>query len=544
MLERFPLPVPAEEGGGEIVSDIKEAEKRDDFSDWEAKIDSLVKLKQKIRFDKWEQKRQESEDEILSTDITVLEKELDSGEPDRISSLVSKLNLLLVHLGGKKLQEFSQEFVVSHLDQFEKILSNTKNFEVVPQCLNAINSGIDFYNSSDQESRDLLNTKKASLLERVFVAVEDQIQSDQTGEIPKAYSKLFAPLIASGSPDVAKRVSELVVNFSSSKETNSHEAADFVIDELVSRSSVDEIEKYIREGVSDDSLTGKVKSILTKIIDGYGLDPEDLVKAWNLNSSDRKKLNKVKVGMSYIYRENLRVLRSLEQKHPGSAAVLGEKFGIKNFGRYPPELLVDQFEGLSDIETPYGLAIFPYADHNGSFSNLDRELRDLFMQTRGHHRIRVIETGGKMGIARRLISLDKQYGSRNKISFALIAGHANPDSIHFGEGSNTAIRAEDLLGRGFQQTSKFFDEKPTLIISGCRVGVIGGIAQKLSRTFGTEVIAPDDFSSGISSIKVTYENGRPSFKVKFSRATKGEGATVFDEGEKKKSGLLGFLSGK
>ena len=38
-----------------------------------------------------------------------------------------------------------------------------------------------------------------------------------------------------------------------------------------------------------------------------------------------------------------------------------------DFGRYPVDVLVEQYDTRDDQEKPYGIVVFPEDDHNGSF---------------------------------------------------------------------------------------------------------------------------------------------------------------------------------
>ncbi len=554
---RESLPLPAEEKDGEMTtkesaldvekenqSSLDKPETRNDFakySAWAEKIDALVKVKRKTAYDKQEEKLKEREKEIMALGPAVLEQVLNSGNTNQIYALNSTLELLRLNYGTKRLCDFAQEFIVSHLSQFEEIIRDPQNLKLIPKCLVNVKQAIQFYDSQDENRVSDIKSEGIAMFERVFASLESRMREDEAGEIGQAYSKMFAPLIAGGSPEVAGRALKLVLDFFVSEKQGSQQAADSTISELVNSSSVDEVERYIHEDRSDDSLNSKVKSVLVKIIEGYSLNPEDLVRTWNETSTDRK-IGKPYFAFGALYRDNLRNIRYLEQHSPGSAATLRDNFGIKNFGRYPSEVLLDQYKGISDDQTPYGIAIFPYSDHNGAFIDPKESFETLSTSIRGHHLLRVFEAGGKMEIARHLISLDKKYGTFNKISFAFIGGHANPDVIVFGDNKDdlsSRIYSKDLLGKGLQRTSGFFVSRPTIIISGCSTGVKEGIGQKLSKTFSAEVIAPDD-KSAVSSITATYKDDRPTFRVGYDNAK----AATFESGEKKRTGLGRFLFGK
>lgn len=86
---------------------------------------------------------------------------------------------------------------------------------------------------------------------------------------------------------------------------------------------------------------------------------EDIRDAW-LESTKKD-------NMPRIIAKNLSAIRLLEQKEPGIVQRLYEEFGIRDFARYPEELLISQDKNQKDIQQPYGIVIYPRNDHNGAF---------------------------------------------------------------------------------------------------------------------------------------------------------------------------------
>lgn len=194
-----------------------------------------------------------------------------------------------------------------------------------------------------------------------------------------------------------------------------------------------------------------------------------------------------------IIARNLFAIRSLEQKNQGSVQRLYEEFGIRDFARYPEELLVSQDKNRNDASTPYGVVIYPRNDHNGAFYH-PGPLQELYQDLQGGYHTRIVEAKGKIDIARKLIELDRRYGAQHKISFAILGGHGTQDSIRFGDYSHhktDKLFTEDLMGYGVRRTKHFFEENPTIILDSCSTGARAGIGQKLSQQIGARVIAPD-----------------------------------------------------
>ena len=223
-------------------------------------------------------------------------------------------------------------------------------------------------------------------------------------------------------------------------------------------------------------------------------------------------------------RKNLERMADLEKERPGCVRVLREEFGIENFARYPKELLVDQYDTKDDQSLPYGIVINPKADNNGAFAGKEDggAIGTVWGTLQGKYRLRVFEAGSKFGIAKILLQTEQRYQKHGgeKISFALIGGHGEPDHIEFGGGMNEEIlTATDLGGSAAARTkNRFFKENPTLVLSSCSTGKEGGIGQKLSEVLGARVIGPD-VPTPLPSVSVSLDaNGKPVFDATYYKA--------------------------
>lgn len=264
---------------------------------------------------------------------------------------------------------------------------------------------------------------------------------------------------------------------------------------------------------------GYAREIAIKLVknklNNFGVNSDALIEKW-LDSSP---------GISVV-RENLQALISLEKRRPGIGRLLNEQFGICNFARYPEEMLIAQYDEVDKTDIPYGVIMFSSFDHNGAFYTDRQNLNSLHRQIKGKYALRVVEAVGKLDIAKRLHRLSRKYGDNNKISFAIVGGHGNEDSIQFGEGRSVEgafnysdVFFESVFGRGrLAGYSNYFVKNPTVILLSCSTGKgkKGGIAGILSSTFGT-VIAPSENVTG-ASFKIAEENGRLSFEVKYKGA--------------------------
>ncbi len=248
------------------------------------------------------------------------------------------------------------------------------------------------------------------------------------------------------------------------------------------------------------------------------------------------------------YAGNLSAARNLEKKHPGAAKMLHERFGVANFARYNQEMLLRQVE-KADTDTPYGIVVFPEADHNGAFFQKETELAEMALKLRiGGLETRIIEAGSQRELARQLIALHKRYSpAGNKVAFAIVGGHGEPASISLGAKGEYASpppplpEQEDFLaemekwkkhtitsdkgsftveditnGAGIERaTEKFFDPEAPVVLISCSTGKEGGIAEKGSEKFGWNVSAPDE-PTNIKRIGVVFdEAGKPKFDVEY-----------------------------
>ena len=219
---------------------------------------------------------------------------------------------------------------------------------------------------------------------------------------------------------------------------------------------------------------------------------------------------------------DLQTMLSLEKKQKGSVKRLLENYGIKEFYRYPEEMLLAQLDEEKN-DQPYGMVVFPRGDHNTAFDQNVEVLNKLFNQTRGHYGLKVFEIESKIIFARDLIKL-KRY--ENKISFMILGGHGSEDSIAITEKEITQdlfgqtgkkIKTEDFDFKGTARVKDFFVENPKIILVSCSTGAKeDGIAQKISQVYGAEVIAPNK-DTNLKDIETTYDsNGKPNFDVVYA----------------------------
>ena len=270
----------------------------------------------------------------------------------------------------------------------------------------------------------------------------------------------------------------------------------------------------------------EIGAYLREEVQSLGLDLSELEEAWKQAGEEER----YKEYKTY----NLFQLLRLEKKVPGSGMELFRRFGIADFARYPIEVLEAQYRERENVESPYGIMLYPRSDWNGAFYHEEDLIRNFSESLEGSHQLRIIECESKWEIAKQLLSLQQAYEQKeegHKISFVVLCGHGNNEVIDFGgKEKRHRLHISDLTGEGISRTGSFFEEDATVIIFSCTTGMEGGIGQELSRALQATVIAPIDATSPES---VIYENG--AFHVTYKNdvpANSFHKGTLVQEGNK------------
>ena len=284
-----------------------------------------------------------------------------------------------------------------------------------------------------------------------------------------------------------------------------------------------EAQKWFEETISTDKFDANTIFCLQRL---YGKDKKsmvNLVKAYmEKHDLPTEKLltdwKSAKIGPHLGFAS----IKKLEDKIPGATKVLHQEFKISDFWRYPTEVLVDQYKNRNNTEIPYGVIIFPIADHNGAFNQDTHLIKKLFNDTKGKYLIRIMEAEGKFSLARNLLSLDKKYGDKHKISFGLLGGHGTKNSIQFGPttlnnlfSEKNLLRKKDFEGEGVKKIKSFFEENPSIALVSCSTGKEKGIGQKISEIYGAEINAPDR-PAALIQLSVSFDqNGKIKFDTEY-----------------------------
>jgi hypothetical protein len=214
------------------------------------------------------------------------------------------------------------------------------------------------------------------------------------------------------------------------------------------------------------------------------------------------------------------ILKLASERGKEAVQTLSKEFGIKNFGRYPLELLVRQFDKRNEIGAEYGVVLYPEFDHGLAFtSDEDKKIMtDIRSQLSGDYEVRIGEVGSRYDLAKRLSMLRQKYG---QIGFAVIGAHGDTDMFQMGfGGERKELSVNDLTGTGAERVGDFFKDGATIILESCSTGGEDGIAEKMSHVLGKKVIAPRTVSGGISQITVHPRDEQPpQFDVDFYYST-------------------------
>ena len=282
---------------------------------------------------------------------------------------------------------------------------------------------------------------------------------------------------------------------------------------------------------------------LPRLLLQYGINQEEsdaLISAWNagpyqMQGSSPGVYNPIfhdQRDYLFTYEQNILAIERLEKQRPGATAVLMREFGIRNFARYPTDMLVAQYDQRNDTSLRYGVIINPVGDWNGAFLQKIPMLMQFFTAITDHigwtHEalpvVRIIEVDGKKEMAQRLNDLSVRYGATNRIEFGVIGGHGSADSITFGDGSNVdhSLTKSDLFSDAVLAPliRRVFIDYPSIIFDSCDNGTTGGLMNEASgvlqwigiaspRQTTLVSITPGVTASGHFYLIGEYANGQP-----------------------------------
>lgn len=460
--------------------------------------------------------RRELSDERLKQLIDTLHSEADSLKyalhtDEYYTPTLRMMNLLMAASEEKhshELGEFAASFVQENLPYIETVVRGTNDKDKIERSINAGSNMARFGNKAQSE-----------------LGIDYLLRNFETTLQKFKDTRLFRGKLRT----VFYKGNDMQIN------VGSHLARNLLKDEDK------DIRKFASEEISnavgDRGLYyERIRKVAKDILEEYGIDYFTVAKAW-VDSGPGKDFMK-------IFNKNLRMIFELESQRPGMVKTLINDYKIYDFGRYPREMLIEQYDQRDNKELPYGIVLNPRSDWNGAFYDNKKVFQELFTQLKEKgYGLRVFEVGSMYDVARSLIKADKRYGESHKISFVIVGGHGSWQSIRFGSDSEPfnifnidehletsrdylLLKQRDLKGSGVQRSIEFFEPNPTIILSSCTTGANRGIAQEISR-LGATVIGPDKPTS-IKNIKVARgEDGKLNFGVDYERVITGPFAYRF-----------------
>lgn len=252
-----------------------------------------------------------------------------------------------------------------------------------------------------------------------------------------------------------------------------------------------------------------------------GLNPKQIVSAWIesywkswLNGGETT-INGFPGGLPAIMERNLYTLKRLAYYDKTSPKRLNKDFGITCFGRYDPDMLINQLQTADDTASPYCTILITQNDWNGAAyydAQIYAQLATSLARTPRPVLTRVFEGDRWKGLLRRLAFANEKYNSsgRNHIAGGIVVAHSDGYKLEFRGfySHNDRPTVEILDINTVRALTTFFRPGASIVLRSCLTGVQGGIAQELSElgleVFGTREIA------GLQSIKVKVDKrGHP-----------------------------------
>jgi len=274
--------------------------------------------------------------------------------------------------------------------------------------------------------------------------------------------------------------------------------------------------------------------IYKAMVENLGLNYSEMVnKMTSTQINELNKLKQIPSNSAEMLKNDFIKMCQLEMQEPGICRVLNKEFGIRHFSRYPASVLLAQYQERENTQKPYGVIIYPDADWSSSFvDNYEWGGIAAFYKELCEcgYLLRVCEVKNLGKLGRRLLELDRRYGSSQKISFAVIGGHGTKETIQFG-GDEAGFSRKGLADRLSKATLKrertkramvFFIPQPTIILKACSSYKLGAMIARL----GAKVFSYRE-SGKIKEIRVSKNpDGSLKFEVEVE-GKKGRDITAF-----------------
>ncbi|MBP9750308.1 MAG: hypothetical protein KBC95_00500 [Candidatus Peribacteraceae bacterium] len=225
--------------------------------------------------------------------------------------------------------------------------------------------------------------------------------------------------------------------------------------------------------------------------------------------------------------DNINRILQLEQLRPGEhvPGTLHDRFGIVHFGRYAPELLLQQFDER-DAHRPYALVAGAHSDHNHALQNsryigtLAAELKKQGILTRiieFHSPESLCEQTGKL---RSRYLLEAPAGEGHAAVAAVFDVHGNTHGMYPGF-NQRHIGVEDIDAEVGAALQGCLEPGAWIVLNSCSTGKAdNGVAAAFSR-LGFSAVGPNRNTSA-ESIKVeTDDHARVRLRPQYAHGKEG-----------------------
>lgn len=449
--------------------------------------------------------------------------EMENGEvEDFVGQLREDISVLA--WSDKKEKEELYEYYLANHERFRQALRAGFNADAVIRELVKLSDFSD-YDLSQNPEKNQFSSLAREVIYTYLEDIEDSLKQGKASPffVFKAFASLAGDekpqMVEAGTKALSKHLDEIKKIVESEKNAEAMLFIDPVFlngDSIMSKKALgvilDLLDKrpyikwahYLISLLFDDRSRHRIEgeSRLEEFLKTNNLDFRDFYSAWLLSTTEgpaKEFLHSDDKEQIKNFREvvdlNVRTIQAVEKVTPGASAWLAKEWGIRDFGRYPAEVLSAQFLGKGDINTPYGIVVMPREDWNGAFYNSNYPLKILYKDVKNEFNLRVAECQGKVELIRTLRKFNQTYNLRDggrPISLIILGGHGTEHTIQFGRNwkKSEVLKLEDLDRALANEPKAYFDENPTFILASCSTGAEEGIGKEISKRYAAKVFAP------------------------------------------------------
>lgn len=217
--------------------------------------------------------------------------------------------------------------------------------------------------------------------------------------------------------------------------------------------------------------------VLREELNKYDLDPSDLYPAWKLGNPEK--------SMGYMVSDNMRTIAEVTARldNPKAIAELRREFNLKNFNRYPAEMLADQYLRKDIVDDNQILIATADYDHNGNLQKADVLSAFYTPAVKANSNVRFIEFGDKNSAAKVFGDYKEKYGESDD---GVLIVHGYKDGIVSG-GPDTHIDTDSLVS----VLQGVYKKDANLVLLSCSTGLAGGVGETIHDRLGLKVTGPD-----------------------------------------------------